>query len=93
MFTAGRGDPKEFVGHAAPTYLASCDPKGRWLASVGAEGLVAVWGIEAHKVLVSYNVEQAPVNCIAWESEGRFLAVGMDSGAVAIIDFQQLPFH
>jgi WD40 repeat protein len=93
MFTVGRGETREFVGHAAATYLAACDPKGRWLASVGAEGVVAVWGVEARKVLISYNVGQAPVNCLAWEPEGRFLAVGMDSGAVAIIDFQQLPFH
>jgi hypothetical protein len=40
--------------------------------------------------MISYRLVQCPVIGLAWSPSGRFLAVWLDSGAAAVIDFEQV---
>jgi WD40 repeat protein len=67
-------------------YLAACDSGKRYIATVGTEMCASVWGIEAGQVIITYNLEGTPANCIEWSPSGKFLAFGLDSGEVAVVD-------
>jgi WD40 repeat protein len=84
---ANRTDPSPLDGQIARTYLAACDPAGRFIATAASGGTVDIWAADTAQLTVSYNVEANPANALDWSPSGRFLVVGLDSGDVAVIDF------
>jgi WD40 repeat protein len=84
---ANRGEVVEITGHPGRVYLARCDPTGTFVVTVGSEMCACVWGVEAAAVVVTFSMEGRPANCVEWAPGGRFVAFGLDDGAVAVVDF------
>lgn len=70
-------------------YLVTSHPGGQYIATAGSEGSVQVWDMSNMQLVVSYNVEASPANCLEWAPSGRLLAVGLDNGTVAVADFSE----
>jgi uncharacterized protein with WD repeat len=70
-------------------YGVAFDPVGRYIASADVE-TVNIWKIPENKLAISYRLVQCPVVVIKWSPSGRFLTVALQSGQVALIDFEQI---
>lgn len=76
-------------GHQSAVYRVAFDPVGRYVASADV-GTVNIWKIPENKLAISYRLVQCPVVAIKWSPNGRFLTVALQSGQVALIDFEQI---
>ena len=66
-------------------------PDGRWLASVGSNGITELWDL-AHQEASALRLRErgAPLYCVLFGPNGRRLAVGGRSGIVNVWDLQNL---
>lgn len=78
-----------FEIYRQPPHSIAIDPKGRFFATASAEGLVCIFDIEAANIATAYIADE-PVNGLSWGPTGRLLCINLNSGAVAVIDFEQL---
>jgi hypothetical protein len=75
-------------GHAAPVLAVSFDPIGRYVASADVN-FVNIWKFPENRLVISYRPVQRPAIGVLRSPNGRFLAVWLDSGKVALIDLEQ----
>lgn len=80
--------PMMLDGHAAGTALAAVGYQraGRLLASAGADGRVCVWHPADKKqpLLGTADAAGDAATCLGWSPDDQHLAVGYESGAVAV---------
>jgi WD40 repeat protein len=76
-------------GHTAAVYAIGFDPIGRYIASGDTES-VSIWDVASHKLIISYRSVKYAVISLQWSPNGRFLTICLQSGQVALIDFEQI---
>lgn len=72
-----------------PVHAIAADPKDRYIAAAGADGLLSIYDAGGARIVVSFIAEEG-VNSVSWDSKGRFLVAGLGSGSVAVIDFEYI---
>jgi WD40 repeat protein len=87
IVNADRTDVSEIATFDGRAYLAACDPLGRFIALAASEGCVTVCAVESGQLIVSYCVKWNPPISMEWSPNGKFFAVGLSDGAVAVVDF------
>ncbi|OHT03789.1 hypothetical protein TRFO_01459 [Tritrichomonas foetus] len=80
--------PVSFDGHISPVYSVACDSNGKYIASA-AKNRINIWTMEGNRLIISYEAIHNVVS-LNWSPSGRFLAICLFSGEVAVIDFDQL---
>lgn len=78
----------EFKGHTSSVYAIAYDPLDRYIASAAKE-TINIWSFNGNSLIITY-IATCPVITLSWSHDGRFLVVGLASGEVAVIDFEQL---
>lgn len=74
--------------HSSTVYCVDYGPKGDFIASA-ARDTINIWSHGSKKLVISYKAESNVVS-LCWSPNGRFLIIGLFSGDVAMIDFEQL---
>jgi hypothetical protein len=87
IVNANSEDAAEIGAFDGRAYLAASDPLGRFVAIAASEGYVTVCAVESGQVIVSYSVKWNPPIAMEWAPSGKFFAVGLSDGAVAVVDF------
>jgi WD40 repeat protein len=90
--------PRVLTGHTGSILGLSFHPGGKLVATASFDGTVRLWGVnpfsspadrEAEGVksqaLRAINFSPCPAWCAAFTPEGRFLAVGLENGMIAIL--------
>jgi len=75
--------PQQFRAHTAAVRALAWSPDGRFLATGGDDGLLAIWDAAAGFSLLSTSQPDAPVLALAWAPDQRYLATG--SGRAVMI--------
>jgi WD40 repeat protein len=65
----------------------ACNPNNLVVAGGFADGLVVVADIDSSRILPVVPPEHGPISALAWSPNGVLLAVGTETGFVALIDF------
>ncbi len=81
--------PLQFEGHEDKVTGLAFQHSGPLLASAGADGLVALWHPGKHKRALVRAEHKTPVAQIAWSPDDNRLALGTESGTVAVHAFQE----
>jgi WD40 repeat protein len=82
--------PRRLVGHGDWVTGAAFSPVGPLLASVGADGGLALWD-PAQTVDPLERVELGgPLDALAWRPDGRALVAGSRDGLITVVDCSQL---
>jgi len=79
--------PQMLAGHAEGTTLAAVEyqRQGFLLASAGTDGRVCLWQpANAKRPLAGAADGAGAAACLAWSPDDKYLAVGYESGAVAV---------
>ena len=63
-------------------------PKLNILASGDAEGGLTLGRISDERSIPLEKIGPAPIACLTWSRDGRWLAIGCEDGAAALIDFE-----
>lgn len=63
-------------------------PKLNILASGDAEGGLTLGRISDERSIPLEKLGPAPIACMSWSRDGRWLAIGCEDGAAALIDFE-----
>ncbi|XP_076843192.1 cilia- and flagella-associated protein 251 isoform X2 [Brachyhypopomus gauderio] len=88
VYVSGRGSLAQTVlrEHQGPVHTVSCHPKQPLLATGGHDGMLRVWDYEQKVVISSRVFHDQQIQCIAYDPQGFYLAVGFCSGAVQVLD-------
>lgn len=85
---AGKGPagtaPLQFEAHTDRLSALAFQHKGPVLASAGLDGLVAAWEPGKQQNALALVKLDAPVSQIAWSPNDRYLAVGTETGLLAV---------
>jgi WD40 repeat protein len=76
--------PYQFEAHQAKVTALAFQHAGPILASAGADGLVALWQPGKHKRALAQATHPAAITQMSWSPDNRRLALGTDSGLVAV---------
>lgn len=63
-------------------------PKLNIVASGDAEGGLTLGRISDERSIPLEKISRAPIVCLSWSQDGRWLAIGCEDGAAALIDFE-----
>ncbi len=74
-----------FKGHLGWIQEIACHPSRSIVATVGEDGLLCLWEPQTTKPLLSQEVNKAGgLSCVAWGSNGQWLATGASDGGVSL---------
>jgi WD40 repeat protein len=76
--------PLQFEAHQDRVTGLAFQHAGPLLASAGADGLVALWQPGKSKRALTQAAHRAPIAQMGWSPDDRRLALGMESGTVAV---------
>jgi WD40 repeat protein len=80
--------PEELAGgDAVLVTRVACHPEHEVIAAGFADGLVLLTEIASRKVLPVAAPGRGPVSALAWSADGRWLALGTETGFAALVDF------
>lgn len=80
-----------FKGHLGWIQEIACHPSRSIVATVGEDGLLCLWGAQSTKPLLSQAVNQSGgLSCVAWSSNGTWLATGTNDGAVSLFSLEEM---
>jgi WD40 repeat protein len=80
----------ELTGHRGLVVALAYSPDGRTLASASADGTARLWDVATGKLTATLQSPAARAYCVAFASDGRFVAVGFGQpvGLVQIWDVE-----
>ncbi|NDD30878.1 MAG: hypothetical protein EB084_21690, partial [Proteobacteria bacterium] len=78
------------AGHTSPVTAVAFSRDGRFLASVAADGQIALWDMQARALLHTARGGGGTPRVLAFAPDGRTLATGASSGAVVTWDVDTL---
>jgi WD40 repeat protein len=78
-------DQIELQGHEKAVVWAGFQPGGALLATAAEDGLGVVWMLPAERPLTGATIGE-PVSAAAWSPDGARLALGGETGRVAVFD-------
>jgi WD40 repeat protein len=80
-----------FKGHLGWIQEIACHPSRSIVATVGEDGLLCLWEPQRTKPLVTQEVNQSGgLSCVAWSSNGTWLATGTNDGAVSLFSVEEI---
>ncbi len=77
--------PKQLEAHQDKVTVVTYQNHGKYLASGGLDGLVALWQPESRQALLAKVQTQSPISQLCWSGTDSLLAVGTDSGEVLVL--------
>lgn len=86
---AGKGPagttPKQLQAHEDKVTVLTYQNRGKYLASGGFDGLVALWQPQSRQTPVANLHTQSAISQLCWNGDDSLLAAGTDSGQVLVI--------
>jgi WD40 repeat protein len=80
-----------FKGHVGWVQELACHPAAPVVATVGEDGLLCLWEPSTTKPMLTREVsDTGALSCVAWSSDGQWLATGADDGRVTIFKMEGL---
>lgn len=80
-----------FKGHLGWIREIACHPSRSIVATVGEDGLLCLWEPQTATPLLSREVNKTGgLSCVAWSSDGRWLAIGANDGMVSLFSVNGL---
>ena len=80
--------PRELAGgDGVLVTRVACHPQHEIVAAGFADGLVVLVEIESGRVLPVADQGRGAVSALAWSADGRWLALGTETGFAAVVDF------
>ena len=74
-------------GDNVPCSFVACHPQQDMVAAGFADGLVVLADIGTERVLPVAAPGRGAISALAWSSDGTHLAIGSETGFVALVDF------
>jgi WD40 repeat protein len=82
-------EPMQLGAREVAVTCVACHPRGEVVAVGYRDGMVlAVRFADAEEALVR-RPDDSPVSALAWNADGRLLAVGTEAGAAGLVDFSE----
>jgi WD40 repeat protein len=81
-------EPLQFAAHRARVTALAFQHSGPMLASAGADGLVALWQPGKQKRVLTHASYRSAITQIGWSRDDHRLALGTESGMVAVHAWQ-----
>lgn len=80
-----------FKGHLGWIQEIACHPSRSIVATVGEDGLLCLWESKTTKPVLSQEVNKTGgLSCVAWSSDGGWLATGASDGALSLFSVHGL---
>jgi len=76
----------QFTAHSSTALCLDFDPTGRYLATGGADALVALWDLEEMVAVRSFDRLDSQVRTVSFSHDGAFLACGSEDMRIDISD-------
>src|SRR5262249_42256201 len=88
-----KANPRALTGHTDHILGLSFHPGGKLVVTASWDGTVRLWGATPEsKAVRAFDFRSAGVACcVAFTPEGRYLAVGLDNGTIAILRVPAVP--
>ena len=82
--------PVSFLAHKTSPYALAVDPLGRYFSTAAADGNLCIWDLANNRMIAAYIAAPDFITHLQWSPTGRFMSISLDSGAVSVLDFDQL---
>ncbi|KAF6774228.1 hypothetical protein AHF37_06031, partial [Paragonimus kellicotti] len=85
LFSPPRDDAAMTLqGHKESVFCVTIDPTGTYLVSGGQDHVAIVWNLQTGEIMFTTEKLEDSVVCVAFSSDGNFLAVGDMAGGVRV---------